>query len=169
MKAATRESRGKSSTRKTATRARDQRTTGQGSGGYPPNANADDRKFLDRAGKGLSKSTLRAKWLHDPSEKPDRNGQTLATRNVEVIRAWAEERGGTPATVGNAEGEARVLRIMFDGGEAGRENSGLRPISWDEWLGVFERRKLVFLFQQKRRDGSQSNFFRLDSPDREEG
>jgi hypothetical protein len=34
---------------------------------------------------------------------------------------------------------------------------------------VFESRKLVFLYQERRRDGSESNFFRLDNPTREDG
>jgi hypothetical protein len=29
--------------------------------------------------------------------------------------------------------------------------------------------EVVFLFQEHKRDGSESNFFRLDSPEREEG
>jgi hypothetical protein len=48
-------------------------------------------------------------------------------------------------------------------------DDGLQPVSWDAWLRVFQDRELVFLFQQHRKDGRQSNFFRLDSPYREDG
>lgn len=127
-----------------------------------PNATREERRFLEENKDNLSKSLQRAKWIHSPDERPDRNGQTLATRSHEVIRRWAEERNARPATVG--EGEPRVLRFDF-----GEPTDRLRPISWDEWFDVFDRRNLVFLFQERRRDGRQSNFFRLESPDRQQG
>jgi hypothetical protein len=133
-----------------------------------PGANAEDRKFLDRFGDKLSKSTLRAKWIHKPDERADRNGQTLASRSPEVVRDWAERRGATPVVASRGpDGEARTLRFRFQ--EDGGRNSRLEPIEWEEWLGTFESRKLVFLYQEKRRDGSDSNFFRLDNPTREDG
>jgi hypothetical protein len=136
----------------------------------PRGANAEDRKFLDRHGSKLSKSTLRAKWTHRAGDEPDRDGQTLATRSPEVIRDWAERRDAVPATATRGpDGEPRTLRFDF-GGEGGNgRSSRLEQIEWDEWLGVFERRKLVFLYQERRRDGSDSNFFRLDNPTREDG
>ena len=130
------------------------------------NATAEERTFLERHGERLSPSTHRAKWIHSPDERPDRKGQTLATRSGDVIRAWAEERGGRPAaaTRGKDDGWPHVLRIRF-----GEGSGNLEEIGWDEWLGTFEERELVFLYQQQRRDGSQSNFFRLDNPNREDG
>ena len=138
------------------------------------NQNADDRKFLERVGNKLSPSTLRARWIHSPDEQAQRPGQTLATRSPEVIRAWAEERGGRPMTVRRDDAEIRVLRFEFNADGNNRDDEGgrtsrLRPIPWEDWLRVFEERNLVFLYQDRRKDGNQSNFFRLDSPEREEG
>jgi hypothetical protein len=134
------------------------------------NANAEDRRFIDRHGDHLSDSTLRAKWIHDVNEQPDRPGQTLATRVPEVIRAWAEARGGRPATATRGDdGRPRTLRIRFQAGGGGSRSSRLEEIPWDEWLAVFTDRDLVFLYQEQRRDGRQSNFFRLDNPTREDG
>jgi len=83
-----------------------------------------------------------------------------------VIRAWADERRAQPATVRSKSSDRpRTLRFDFPGYGGGR----LEPIDWDAWLDTFNRRKLVFLFQEHKRDGSDSNFFRLDSPEREEG
>lgn len=131
-----------------------------------PNANADDRKFLDRYGDHLSKTTHRAKWIHSPDERPDRKGQTLATRSHDVIKAWAEERDGQPAAATRGpDGRPRVLRFDFRQNDS---RSRLEPIDWSEWLGVFDDRDLVFLYQDRRRDGNQSNFFRLDNPKRED-
>lgn len=130
------------------------------------NLTEEDRKFLEQNRDLLSRSTLTAKWINAPGEKADRDGQTLATRNPEVIKAWAEARGGQPATVPGTEHNGRpgVLRFAF----GGSDDKQLQDISWDDWLGTFEQRHLVFLFQQTKTDGDQSNFFRLDSPDRED-
>ncbi len=45
----------------------------------------------------------------------------------------------------------------------------LRHVSRDEWFDTFDARKLNFLYQEERNDGNQSPFFRLESPDREDG
>jgi hypothetical protein len=126
---------------------------------------AQDRRYLEQHADELSPSTERAHWIHDPSEREDHPGETLATRSHDVIRQWAEERGGTPATVSSSKrgGEPRVLRINFPG-YGGRN---LHQISWDEWFEPFDDRQLTFVFQQHKSDGSQSNFFRLDNPSRE--
>jgi len=57
-----------------------------------------------------------------------------------------------------------VLRIDFPGYGGGN----LRKISWDEWFGTFDQRRLNFIYQEQRTDGTPSNFFRLESPDRED-
>jgi hypothetical protein len=131
-----------------------------------PNANGDERRFMQRHAAKLSKSTLRAKWIHG-DERPDRNGQTLATKDPEVIRRWADERGAQPATVMRRDGE-RPRTLRFDFERNGRSDR-LQPVGWDDWLRTFQDRDLVFLLQERRRDGRESNFFRLDSPDRERG
>lgn len=133
-----------------------------------PNATRDELQWLERHQSTLSPTTLRAKWVHEPGDRPDRNGQTCATRSRDVIRHWAEERRGAPvaAARGDSNGRPRMLHLDFPGDSSG---SRLRPVSWDEWFGVFDERNLVFLFQERLRNGDQSTFFRLDSPDRERG
>lgn len=122
--------------------------------------------FLKQHGDKLSDSTRRAQWIESPDEKPDHDGQTLATRSHEVIQAWAEERNAVPATVPGTEHKDHlgVLRFNFPG--YGGDN--LQEVSWDEWFKTFDDRQLVFLYQQKKSDGNQSNFFRFDSPFRED-
>jgi len=133
------------------------------------NQNAEDRRFLERHGDQLSDSTHRARWIHSPNERPDRRGQTLATRSGDVIRAWADARGGRPATATRGDDDRpRTLRIAFRDDDGSRRRR-LEEISWEEWLSVFEGRDLVFIYQEERRDGRQSNFFRLDNPTREDG
>ena len=105
------------------------------------------------------------KWISSTEDHADHDGQSLITRNHDVIRRWAEERDGTPATVGGTEHEGRpgVLRFDFPGGAR-----DLQEVSWDDWFRSFDERNLVFLYQEKLKSGSQSNFFKLNNPERED-
>ena len=125
----------------------------------------EDEAYLREHGEDLSRSTQHAKWIHSVDEHEDHPGQTLVTRNPDVIRSWAEARDAVPATTpGGDPDQPRVLRFDFPGYD--RE---LQELSWEAWLRVFEERELVFLFQEHMTAGNQSNFFRLDSPHREDG
>ncbi len=125
----------------------------------------DDQSFIEEHRNKLSESTIRAKWIGSTDEREERPGQTLATRNHDVIKHWTDERKGTPATVPGTEHDGRpgVLRFDFPG-YGGKD---LQHISWDRWFETFDARELVFVFQEHKSDGSQSNFFHFDSPYRE--
>jgi hypothetical protein len=129
------------------------------------NTTAEDRRYLDE-GNDLSDSTQRARWIHATDEHEDHPGETLATRSHEVIEAWAKERSAVPATVPGTEhgGRPGVLRMDF-GGDSDR----LERIEWDDWFASFDERNLAFVYQEHMSDGSMSNFFRLDNPQREDG
>lgn len=119
-----------------------------------------------RTGPGTSKSLKYSQEVTSTEDEPEREGRSLVTTHHEVIREWAEARGGRPATVpGTEHGDhLGVLRIDF------REpDAGLREVSWDEWFDTFDSRRLNFIYQEERSDGRQSTFFRLESPDREDG
>jgi len=118
--------------------------------------------------KSLVKS-LRAEQRGTGSAKkkePERPGRTLVTTDHEVIRQWARERDAVPATIeGTEHGDhLGVLTFNFPGGAEDR----LREVSWDEWFDTFDRRGLNFIYQEQRADGRQSNFFRLENPERED-
>lgn len=129
-------------------------------------ASGEDKAFLEKYGDKLSDSTKRAKWVSSPNEHEDHPGQTLATRNHDVIQRWAEERKAVPATVPGTEhgGEPGVLRFNFPG-YGGQD---LKEISWGQWFKPFDERHLVFLFQEEQKAGNQSNFFKLDNPTRQD-
>jgi hypothetical protein len=118
-----------------------------------------------RTGGQTSKSLKYAQEVTSPEDEPERAGRSLATTSHEVIRRWAEERNAVPAAVEGTEhgGHLGVLRFDF-GGDSDR----LKHVSWQEWFETFDARRLNFLYQQERTDGRQSNFFRLESPDRED-
>ena len=131
------------------------------------NRTPEDQRFINEHGDELSDTTAKyGKWIHNLDEHEDRPGQSLVTRSHDVIQHWAEERGGTPATVpGTGPGEGPgVLRFNFPGYGGDR----LEEISWEDFFKVFDDRKLVFLYQEHKSNGDQSNFFRFDNPERED-
>jgi hypothetical protein len=135
-----------------------------GGGGEDAGAGPDGGRL--RTGDQTSSSLKYSQEVTSPDDDPERAGRSLATTHHEVIRQWAEARDGTPATVeGTEHGDhLGVLRIDFGG-----DNDDLRKVSWDEWFETFDVRKLNFIYQEERKDGNQSTFFRLESPDREDG
>ncbi|WSG02869.1 hypothetical protein OG989_03820 [Micromonospora sp. NBC_01740] len=89
------------------------------------------------------------------------------TTNHDVIRNWARERGAAPATIAGTEREGRAGVLTFNM-PGYRESSRVREITWDEWFRTFDERKLNLIYQEQLRDGRPSNFFRTESPDRED-
>jgi hypothetical protein len=113
-------------------------------------------------------STLKySQRISSPDEHEERPGRSLWTTDHETIRRWAERRDATPATVpGTEHGDLEgVLRLKFRRGEA----NDLREIPWDGWFRTFDERGLRFIYQEHTSDGSESNFFRLENPSREDG
>jgi hypothetical protein len=120
-----------------------------------------------RTGPETSKSLKYSQEIASPDDDPERPGRSLVTTNHDVIREWAESRKAVPSTVeGTEHGDhLGVLRFDFPGYGGDR----LRKVSWAEWFDTFDKRRLNFIYQEERSDGSPSNFFRLESPDREDG
>jgi hypothetical protein len=108
-----------------------------------------------------------AEVVDSPDKIPDEPGKTLVTRNHDVIRKWAEERDAVPATVAGTERDGSLGVLTFDFPPHG-DNERLRHVSWEEWFETFDRRGLNLVFQERLADGRQSNFFRLENPDRED-
>jgi hypothetical protein len=140
------------------------RSGGDGGGSGQPGDRGPDEGHL-RTGEQTSRSLKYSQEITSLDDDPERAGRSLATTSHEVIRHWAEERGGTPATVeGTEHGDLLgVLRFAFGGNDA-----NLREVSWDEWFDTFDSRQLNFIYQEERKDGNQSTFFRLESPQRED-
>jgi hypothetical protein len=120
-----------------------------------------------RTGPGTSKSLKYSQEITSTDDDPERPGRSLVTTDHDVIRQWAEQRDAVPATVeGTEHGDhLGVLRFDFPGYGGGDR---LRQVDWDEWFATFDQRRLNFIYQEERSDGSPSNFFRLENPDRED-
>lgn len=112
------------------------------------------------AGKARTTTLKYSKWIESADDHEDREGQSLATRDHDVIRRWADARKAAPATAGDAKRGrgVGVLRMDFPGYGGKR----LKKVSWQAWFETFDRNDLVFLFQEHKADGSPSNFFRLN-------
>jgi hypothetical protein len=116
---------------------------------------------------GDSKAAKYSQHVTSPKQHEEYEGRSLITRDHEVIRRWAEERKARPATIKGSRHDDHlgVLRFNFPGFE---EDGNLEEVSWNEWFGTFDARNLNFVYQEHKSDGKQSNFFRLDNPDRED-
>ncbi|GIG28268.1 hypothetical protein [Cellulomonas marina] len=119
-----------------------------------------------RTGPDTSKSLKYSQEIASTDDDPERPGRSLVTTNHDVIRQWAEARDGVPATVeGTEHGDhLGVLRLDFGG-----DDDRLVHVTWDEWFDTFDTRRLNFIYQEEKKDGTTSSFFRLESPDREDG
>ncbi|MGN6608321.1 MAG: hypothetical protein ACTHMS_15070 [Jatrophihabitans sp.] len=95
--------------------------------------------------------------------KTQTEAASYTTTDHDVIRAWAEARGGRPAPLKSNENKnicAGVLRIGF------RDDSGdLDEVDWEPFFSTFDDRKLAFVYQEHTSDGSTSRFNKLVSRD----
>jgi hypothetical protein len=103
-------------------------------------------------------------WIESPSEHERYPGESLATRSHDVILQWANDRSAMPATVPDAEADGHFGVLRFDIPSHGTGQS-LEHVSWTEWFATFDDRKLVMIFQERLRNGHQSNFFHFCRPD----
>ncbi|HEX5477182.1 MAG TPA: hemerythrin domain-containing protein [Burkholderiales bacterium] len=126
----------------------------------------EERIFPLIESSGVDLDALGEELLEHRKRTPGKEhfGQTLATRDPAVIKAWADERGAKPATSpGDDPRNPRVLRFDFP-----NYDKSLQEVSWEAWCRAFDERQLVFVFQQQPESGSPSNFFRLDAPRRDD-
>jgi hypothetical protein len=80
------------------------------------------------------------------------------TTDHKLIKKWAEERDGRPATVRGTQedGGAGILRIDF-----GLPEDRLEEIEWDEFFRKFDESDLAFLYQDRTQDGKLSRFHKF--------
>ncbi|MCW2607256.1 MAG: hypothetical protein JWO60_1949 [Frankiales bacterium] len=85
---------------------------------------------------------------------------SFTTRDHDVVRRWAESRGGVPADVRGTgtggKGGDGVLRIEFRD-EADR----LEEIDWTAFFETFDSSDVDFLYQEFTKDGAESRFFKI--------
>src|SRR4051794_7720358 len=94
--------------------------------------------------------------LSRQGKRPMSDSET--TTDHKIIKKWAEERDGRPATVRATEedGHAGILRIDF-----GPKEAQLEEIGWDEFFRKFDDSGLAFLHQDRTKDGKLSRFHKF--------
>ncbi|GGL84428.1 hypothetical protein [Nakamurella endophytica] len=95
--------------------------------------------------------------------KSQTTASSYTTTDHDVIRTWAESRGGRPASVettGDDGDDAGLLRIEFPDAPGGSADN-LDEVDWEPFFKTFDDRKLSFVYQEKTSDGSTSRFFRF--------
>ncbi len=88
---------------------------------------------------------------------------SYTTRDHDVIRGWAQSRGGRPADVAGTgrrgRGGAGVLRIEFPAGPG--DDSRLEDVDWSTYFETFDTSDVDFLYQERVRTGEISRFHKL--------
>ena len=102
--------------------------------------------------------------VNDDSAPQEQSGEVLVTRNHELIRKWAAQRGAEPAT-GESTPSGPATIDVHDGGAGIRFNfpaaAKFRSIGWDEWFQNFTQHDLMFVFEQDAPGQPPSTRFRL--------
>lgn len=91
------------------------------------------------------------------------------TTDHDIIRRWAEARGGCPASVeGTApDHQPGLLRLDFR-----PKDERLEDVDWEAFFNKFEEANLAFLYQEKTADGHISRFHKFvdrSAADRHDG
>ena len=88
--------------------------------------------------------------------------QAKVTTDHDVIRQWAEARGGRPAAVRSTQSKegTGVIRIEFSDAPNAKDDN-LEEVSWDEFFEKFDELNLALLYQEETASGQRSNFNKL--------
>ena len=83
--------------------------------------------------------------------------QDKFTINPNVIKKWAEERGGSPAITADVAdvGPGNLLKLNFNDAEGEK----LESISWDHFFDEFDENNLAFKYQDIGSDGQKSKTY----------
>ena len=95
--------------------------------------------------------------------KSQTTAASYTTQDPEVIRAWAEARGGRPAAVASTTDDGRsdagLLRLEFpDAPDDAQDNDALTEVDWEPFFKTFTDSGLSFVYQEQTSDGSTSRF-----------
>jgi hypothetical protein len=89
---------------------------------------------------------------------PKKNDLSKNERTIDhdMIRSWADHRGGHPACIRTNESKTGgILRIDF-----GKKEKNLEPIEWSEFFDIFDGNGLAFLYREEV-DGEKNRFFKF--------
>ena len=108
----------------------------------------------------MKKTTTKTKQA---AEHPDHAGGSVTTIDPGQIKAWAEARGGKPASVEGTERSGEdvgLIRLEFPDA-ANANDAHLNEITWDEFFEKFDASGLALVYQEETAEGQRSNFNKL--------
>ena len=79
--------------------------------------------------------------------------------NHKDIRQWAEERGGTPATIKNTKKTQEPSICIHLPNED--QDASLIEISWEAWFEIFDRENLALICREETAFGEASHFYQI--------
>ena len=84
--------------------------------------------------------------------------EAQTTQDHDIIRRWAQARGGRPSSVPQtrSKGDSGILRLDFD-----PRDESLDPLSGDEFFQKFDAAHLSFLYWDEPGDGKKSRFLKF--------
>ena len=97
------------------------------------------------------------------SNAPDHDGGSATTTDHETIKAWAEARGGRPASVeGTERGDEDVglIRLEFPK-SVEADDDKLEEVDWEPFFEKFDASGLAMVYQENTADGQMSMFNRF--------
>jgi hypothetical protein len=103
--------------------------------------------------------SFQAKWIDSNDEREDRPGQFLATRNHQVIRAWATLRHAKPVLLraSDRSDPIQALRLQV----SDRRVSEYDHVTWNEWFELMDGANLTFIYQERTLSGGWSDLYRF--------
>lgn len=87
--------------------------------------------------------------------------EATATTSHDEIRDWAERHEASPATVRGTQDDSGAGVLTFDVQGYGAGEEELEHLDWDTWFEKFDASGLALLYQDEKKGGEESTFFKL--------
>ncbi|MBS1597421.1 MAG: hypothetical protein JST75_04295 [Bacteroidetes bacterium] len=84
----------------------------------------------------------------------------LATTDHKTILEWTRRNQGIPIMKSKNKEGVKEIAIDFSNGT---ENDDAVAVTWEEWLRVFDKRKLVFMYGDHINNEQSRLYYRLES------
>jgi hypothetical protein len=114
------------------------------------------RRKASRSTPSKTQSRVKRKRVSPDRGRTQSGTKGQITRDHNIIRDWAEQRGGKPSMVEDTQ----ILRLNFDE-PGGNDDDRLKEVSWEEFFQVFDDSDLVFLYSEQTAEGQMSRFFKF--------
>ena len=95
--------------------------------------------------------------------------EATATTSHDEIRDWAHRHEAVPATARGTQDDSGAGVLTFDVEGHGAGEDQLEHLDWDTWFEKFDAAELALLYQDRKKSGEESTFFKLVDRSNAEG